>query len=475
MLDRFPTTLQSECYLEKDRPLLVGVSGGPDSLCLLDVLRRLDYRLVVAHLDHALRPESAEEALTVKRLAESQGAACVIKRQDVNAFAELHGLSLEEAARNVRYQFLFEQAQLYQAQAVAVGHTADDQVETVLMHILRGAGLSGLKGMAFRSLPNSWSQDIPLVRPLLGTWREEVLAYCQANALKPNLDLSNQDIRFYRNRLRRDLIPYLKDYNPRVREVLWRTARLLNDDFAILEHATSLAWQACLRVRSDGAIAFDLQGLREQPVGLQRHLLRRAINWLRPGLRDIDFDAIEHALEFLVNPPRSRRRDLIAGLSLLIEENQFWLFTWEADLPNQGWPQVLEGDVRRLDVPGVLPLGAGWRLSAEITTDVEGARQLAYTNADPFQAWLDNGELNSSLLVRSRQPGDRFRPLGMGGKSLKLADFLVNVKLPRRARAAWPLVVSQDEIVWVPGFRLAHPVRLRGETEEVIKIKLARE
>jgi tRNA(Ile)-lysidine synthase len=474
MLDRFPTTLQSECYLEKDRPLLVGVSGGPDSLCLLDVLRRLDYRLVVAHLDHALRPESAEEALAVKQIAESRGAACVIKRQDVNAFAELHGLSLEEAARNVRYQFLFEQARLYQTQAVAVGHTADDQVETVLMHILRGAGLSGLKGMAFRSLPNSWSQDIPLVRPLLGTWREEVLAYCQANALKPNLDLSNQDIRFYRNRLRHDLIPYLKDYNPRVRQVLWRTARLINDDYAILEHATSLAWQACLRVQSDGAIAFDLQGLMEQPVGLQRHLLRRAINWLRPGLRDIDFDAIDHALEFLANPPRSRRRDLIAGVCLSIEENQLWIFTWEADLPSQGWPQVLEGNTRRLDVPGVLPLGAGWRLSAEITTDVEEARQLAYTNADPFQAWLDKGELNSSLLVRSRQPGDRFRPLGMGGRSLKLADFLVNVKLPRRARAAWPLVVSQDEIVWVPGFRLAHSVRIRGETKEVIKINLAR-
>ena len=237
MLDRFPTTLQSECHLEQDLLLLVGVSGGPDSLCLLDVLRRLDYRLVVAHLDHGLRPESADEALAVQRLAESLGAACVVERQDVSAFAEMHGISLEEAARSVRYRFLFEQARLYEAQAVAVGHTADDQVETVLMHLLRGAGLSGLRGMAYRSLPNTWSQDIPLVRPLLGTWREEVLAYCHANALQPHLDSSNLDIRFYRNRLRHDLIPYLKNYNPRVHEVLWRTARVLSDDYAVLEQA----------------------------------------------------------------------------------------------------------------------------------------------------------------------------------------------------------------------------------------------
>ena len=475
MLDRFPTTLQSECHLEQDRLVLVGVSGGPDSLCLLDVLRRLDYRLVVAHLDHGLRPESADEALAVQRLAESLGAACVVERQDVSAFAEMHGISLEEAARSVRYRFLFEQARLYEAQAVAVGHTADDQVETVLMHLLRGAGLSGLRGMAYRSLPNTWSQDIPLVRPLLGTWREEVLAYCQANALQPHLDSSNLDIRFYRNRLRHDLIPYLKNYNPRVHEVLWRTARVLSDDYAVLEQATSLAWQACVSNQSDGAIAFDLQCLMEQPAGLQRHLLRRAINWLRPGLRDIDFDAIEHALEFLTNPPRSRRCDLTAGLCLLMEENQLWLSTWEADLPSQGWPQILEGEARRLDVPGVLSLGEGWRLTAEITPDVEAARQRAYTNADPFQAWLDSSELSPPLLVRGRQPGDRFRPSGMGGHSLKLADFLVNVKLPRRARAGWPLVVSQDEIVWVPGFRLAHPVCMRGETKEAIKIKLTKE
>jgi tRNA(Ile)-lysidine synthase len=475
MLARFPTTMQSDCGLVPDRPILVGVSGGPDSLCLLDILRRLDYQVIVAHLDHSLRPESTFEANAVQRFAESFGAICVVEQHNISQYAEGHGLSVEEAARRVRYRFLFKQAQLYQAQAVAVGHTADDQVETVLMHLLRGAGLSGLKGMAYRSLPNTWSQEIPLVRPLLDTWREEILTYCQAQSLHPSLDSSNQDIRFYRNRIRLELIPYLKDFNPCIRELIWRTSRVLGDEDALLEQSTQRAWQACITSQIDGSIAFDLQRLIEQPTGLQRRLLRRAINWLRPGLRDIDFDAIERALAFLANPSRSRQCDLIAGLYLLIEENQLWLTAWGVDLPNKEWPQIQAGETMPLPIPGDLLFAGGWRLSAQVIPDIENARQQAYTNDDPFQAWLDNSALGSPALVRGRRPGDRFRPLGMDGHSMKLSDFQVNVKLPQRARANWPLVCSHDTIIWVPGFGLSHLARLRTDTKNAIHLRLTRE
>ena len=168
VLEQFVSAIKGKCLLDSGSAVLVGVSGGPDSLCMLDILRRLDYRLVVAHLDHSLRADSAQEAEQLRHLVEGYSLPFVLERGDVPAYAARHSLSIEEAAREVRYRFLFDQAARCQAPAVAVGHTANDQVETVLMHLLRGSGLAGLRGMSYRSLPNPWSQSIPLVRPLLG-------------------------------------------------------------------------------------------------------------------------------------------------------------------------------------------------------------------------------------------------------------------------------------------------------------------
>ena len=202
MLKTARLTLQNECLIEAGRPLVVGVSGGPDSLCLLDLLRRSGCQVVVAHLDHGLRAEAAQDADTVAGLAKRFGLPYVQGQVDTRAYAEAHSLSIEEAARVLRYRFLFEQARQHAAQAVAAGHTADDQVETVLMHLLRGAGLVGLKGMAYRMLPNPWSSEIALLRPLLGVWRSQVIEYCEEHALQPVLDRTNLDTTYFRNRLR---------------------------------------------------------------------------------------------------------------------------------------------------------------------------------------------------------------------------------------------------------------------------------
>ena len=166
MLDRLGETLNQECGLQLRLPLVVGVSGGPDSVCLLDGMHRLGYQAVVAHLNHQLREEAEADAQQVRQLAESLGLPFELESIDVPHFAEAERLSVEEAARIMRYRFLFRQAEKYAAQAVVVAHTADDQVETVLMHLLRGAGLAGLKGMLPRRLPNIWSQKVPPDRPL---------------------------------------------------------------------------------------------------------------------------------------------------------------------------------------------------------------------------------------------------------------------------------------------------------------------
>jgi tRNA(Ile)-lysidine synthase len=231
-----------ECGLVAERPVVVGVSGGADSLCLMYALAELGYPLVVAHFDHRLREQSNEDAGLVQTLAGQLGLPFALGSADVGALAREKHLSLEEAARKARYTFLFEQARQAGAQAVAVGHTADDQVETVIMHLLRGAGISGLKGMTFRGLLPEWDAQIPLVRPLLNVRHEDALACCESRGVVPAEDASNLDKSFFRNRLRHELLPLLESYNPQVRESLLRMARGMAGDHEVLESATEEAW-----------------------------------------------------------------------------------------------------------------------------------------------------------------------------------------------------------------------------------------
>lgn len=475
LLEQIRRILRTNCGMEPAEtpiPVVVGVSGGPDSVCLLHCLHRLDVALIVAHLDHGLRPESPADAEAVRRLAVGLGLPVEIERHDAAAFARTRRLSIEEAARDVRYRFLFRVAQAHHAQAVAVAHTADDQVETFLMHLLRGAGLSGLSGMAYRSQPNPWDDHIPLIRPLLNTWRVEVEAYLHRNELPAQIDDSNRDWRFYRNRLRGETLPYLETLNPGVRARFHQTAELLRGEDEALEAATAEAWMTCLATETPGALALDAARLRAHPLALQRRLLRRAAGVLRPGLRDIDFAAIQRAIEFLHSPTRSQQADWIVGLRLEMHGERLWLTEAGAAPPAGNWPQLLPGSRIELLIPGEILLPGGWQLRAETRPVTADLRALIAANSDPYRAWLDRAALPDTLLVRTRRTGERFRPLGMDGRSMKLSDFMINAGLPRQARAGWPLVVAGEEIAWVPGHRLADPFAIKANSASAVMLQM---
>src|SRR5574339_657395 len=255
MLENIQSILQNQCGLTRDRPLVVGVSGGPDSLCLMSVLRKMGYRLVVAHFNRKLLPDADADANIVEQTAARLNLVSVIESGNVRAYADQEKLSIEEAARHLRYSFLMQQARRFGAQAVAVGHTADDQVETVLMHFIRGAGLAGLKGMSYRTILHTFDPEIPVVRPLLDMWREETIVYCAANGFRPRHDPSNASLDFFRNRLRHLLIPTLESYNPRFREVLWRTSRYLAGDYEILSGVLDEAWKSCVIQQNEEFVA----------------------------------------------------------------------------------------------------------------------------------------------------------------------------------------------------------------------------
>src|SRR6266487_2694368 len=319
MLENIQSILQNECGLSRDLPIIAGVSGGPDSLCLMSVLRKTGYRVIVAHFNHKLRPDSAVDANIVEQTAARLNLASVIESGDVRAYADKEKLSIEEAARILRYRFLMQQAHRLKAQAVAVGHTADDQVETVLMHFIRGAGLVGLKGMNYRTIIHMFDPQIPIVRPLLDTWREETIVYCATNGFRPRHDPSNASLDFFRNRLRHLLIPTLESYNPRFREVIWRTSRSLAGDFEILSELLDGIWKECAVQETAEFIAFDVTVLGKQSVGLQRNLIRRAMEHLRPDSADVNYATLERASNFITDSQQRSRTNLPGDLHLLRE------------------------------------------------------------------------------------------------------------------------------------------------------------
>lgn len=446
--------------------VVVGVSGGPDSLCLLHLLHRLQEELGitlhVAHLHHALRGEEADEdARFVERVATSWGLPSTVEKRDVPAYAEREKLAIEEAARQVRYTFLAEVATRVGASSVAVGHNADDQVETIIMHWLRGAGTAGLRGM----LPvQRWPLpgiDLRLVRPLLEIPREEIEAYCQENGLRPRFDRSNLDTTYYRNRIRHELLPLLEEYNPNIREVIRRAAFIIADDHDYLISQGQRAWEKVVREK-EGTLVFDLKAWEKLHPSLQRRLLRRAIHNLRSDLRNIDWVHIEEARRAVGEKPAGTEVTLPRGLSLF---RSYDTFVMGDMIPIPEMPLIEEET--KIAVPGRTPL-PDWELITEVLG--EGGKEEALNNQEPWQGYFDLDQVGQDLILRGRKPGDRFQPLGMGGRSKRLREFMIDAKIPHHIRDKVPLVVSPRNIVWVAGYRIDERARVTERTGRVLKI-----
>jgi len=473
MAQNIETILRDECGLVKDRLIIVGVSGGPDSLCLMEMLRLAGYPVLVAHFDHQLRQESGQDARMVERTATRLMLSCMIDGTDVRAYADQEKLSLEEAARNLRYRFMFNLARERNAQAVAVGHTADDQVETVLMHFLRGSALNGLKGMSYRSIIKTFDAKIPVVRPLLDMWREETVVYCASNGLRPHYDSSNDSLNFQRNRIRHLLIPNLESYNPKFREALLRMSQSLKGDYAFMMETLETAWLTTVTAVDDETITFDAYLLSQHSIGLQRNLIKQAMNTLLPGL-EVSFAILERATNLINASAQSARVDLKGGMRMFREASHIYVCTQDAELPFHIWPQMTGLEAVPIAVPGQADLAGGWKFTCERWRIPALAREQAERNEDLFQVWLDADNLPASLELRIRHQGDYFAPLGMGGHVQKLSDFFVNEKIPQRARERWPLLCMGDEIVWVPGYRPAHPYRLTNSTRNAVYFSMSR-
>ncbi len=320
--------IREKKLLDRGEKLVVAVSGGPDSVCLLHILsglrEELGIRLHVAHLNHQLRGrESDADAKYVAGLARRLRLPATIESRDVPAYRKKHRISLEEAAREVRYDFLAEVAKNTGAARLAVGHTLDDHIETVLMHLLRGSGTRGLRGLLPISPLKTATGILIIVRPILGLSREETMAYCHQHRLKPRLDASNLSPEMFRNRIRRYLLPELRKYNPQVAGALLRTAAIAADDLDFIDKEVDKVWRDVVREQK-GAVIIDKKKFIALPPALQRYLLRRSIESVLGSLKDIEAGHIEDVLNAL-DKPAGKVIGLPFGLSFTIEYDRYVL------------------------------------------------------------------------------------------------------------------------------------------------------
>ena len=460
--------IQEHNLVSKDERLLVAVSGGPDSVCLLHLLIGLVEELGIgllhlAHLDHQLRgEESAADAGYAARLAERLGVPATIDKRDVRAYQGEHRISLEEAAREVRYRFLAETAAAVGASRIAVGHTRDDHIETILMHLVRGSGTRGLKGLQPITLwPLPEEKGINIIRPLLSVSRRDTASYCERHQLKPRLDSSNVSLSPLRNRLRRQLIPLLRSYNPQVSEALLRAARIATWDMAFIDEETARQWGEIVR-RQGNSIVLDKNSLQKLHPALKRNLLRTAIEELLGSPKDIEACHIEDMMAAL-DKPAGRQLSLPGGLVFAVEYDRYLL----GAEPGELCPFPVLEDEFALKIPGKTRL-PGW----QVRVDIIGREEMSREDKN-FTAYLDLARAGDKLVVRTRHRGDRFQPLGLG-KQKKVGQFMIDEKIPRNWRQRIPLVCSLEHIVWLVGRRIDERVKVTEDTKKILCLEFKR-
>jgi tRNA(Ile)-lysidine synthase len=455
--------------ITRGQKLLVAVSGGPDSVCLLHILwklqKELGIELYIAHLNHQLRgKESAADAAYAAELARKLGIPATIESRDVKAYRSQHGLSLEEAAREVRYAFLADAAAAAGAKRVAAGHTAADHIETILMHLIRGSGTRGLRGL----LPaNKWpygNRNLTIVRPLLELSREETVAYCRRHRLQPRIDASNQSQELWRNRIRLTLLPLLREYNPQISEALQRTAHIVSEDMDYIDKEVARLQRKIMRIE-DKAVVLDKKKLLALPLSMKRYLLRAAIESLLGTLKDVEAGHIEDVLAAL-EKPAGRVIGLLEGLNFSIEYDRYVLMSGT----DSACPFPALQKEYPLNIPGNTRVPGG-KITALVTAVNESENN--YSETDGFTAYFDYDKTGSDLKVRHRLEGDRFQPLGLKSPK-KLNVFMIDARIPRAWRERIPIVTEPGQIIWVAGWRIDERVKVTGRTKKVLRLEFRR-
>jgi tRNA(Ile)-lysidine synthase len=461
LLEQVKRTIDRYHLLNRGDRLIVGVSAGVDSMVLLRLLTSLrqefDLSLIVAHVNHGLRPKESEgEAELVQKESERLGLTFEYGLFDVKAFKKAGGLSLQDAARRIRFHFFNLLLQRHGANKIALGHNADDQVETLFLRLMRGSGLGGLKGI----LP---IREGKVIRPLLEVWRREIESFAQEMKIPYLLDSSNLKEDYLRNRLRLTLIPFIeREYQPNLKKIVLKTSAILREENDYLERAAEEAYQNIIQEGRD-ILSFKLPDYQSLHPAIQRRILRKMCGKIygsRMNLESTEGIKIDRLYKKLFSVHPSFLLELPQGGSL---EKRYDLVTMKKERVKPVLPFEVE------------LLSPGRTYIEEIGQDVvieEISRKDRIENSygPSNRAFLDCQNLRFPLRIRNFRPGDRFQPLGVKGTQ-KLKEFFIDHKIPNFERQRVPLLISGEMIAWVVGYRIDERVKVSEKTQRVLKVE----
>lgn len=454
-------TVKKYSMLESGDTVVVGVSGGPDSMALLAFLHQMqdhyNLQLQVAHLNHGFRgKEALKDAQFVHDMAQRFGLPCAIKTVDVPSFKKKSTLSSQEAAREVRYQFLEEVRKRCNASKIALGHNADDQAETLMMWLLRGTGLQGLGGIP--------PVRRGIIRPLIETTREEIETFLTEKNIPFVVDSSNQNPDYLRNKLRQQLFPLLKEhYNPQLVKRLAKTASIVRLDNEYLDSITQAMLEDIIVSRDSTSAVINRTALLALPVALQVRCIRSVLEKVKGNLKRISATHCNAILKIVSNDKPSKVLQLPDGIRVEKSYQQLKLTRPQsAPLPFHYSFTAIPDRVRIQEI--------GREMHFAI---VEGNDHASIDN-NARVACLDEGKVVMPLTIRNVKPGDRFQPLGMEGEK-KIKDFFIDEKVSLPERRRIPLVLCKEVVVWVGGMRIDHRLRVTKNTRKMLTIALQSE
>ena len=452
ILERIKKTIQKYKLLEKKDRILIAYSGGVDSTGLINLLLELreewSFELFLGHFNHKLRQKADEDEQFVKRMARKYSLPLFVGSKDVRSSARAKKLNIEEAGRELRYDFLKKTALKIGGAKIATGHTMTDQAETFLMRLMRGSGLRGLAGI-FPVVEGM------IVRPLIQIERKDIEAYLKEKRIECRIDESNLDRRFLRNRIRLDLIPYIQEnFEPEIVSSLGRITSIIREENSLLEKIAQEKTKRAV-LKKNNRISLEVKPLSSLPRAMARRVVRDFISELRGNLREISFEDVESVLCLREGKEFPLRKDHV----LRREKDQIFLkgkippkiryeYRWEGKAPLDIKELKLKFEGKKIK------RGSSLRLDFD----------------DQTRAFLDLGKLRFPLLVRNRREGDRYQPLGAPGQK-KLKEIMRAKGIPLSERERRPVFLSGDKIVWILGLPVSEKFKVELGTSDIFSIK----
>jgi len=447
------TIKKHEMITAGDR-IVVGVSGGPDSLCLLHALNELKeefgIELYVVHINHCIRGESAnQDEHFVMDYCHKLGLSFYSERISVKQMAKDSKLSIEEAGRIVRYNCFEEYADKLNASKIAVGHNMNDSVETFLLNLVRGTGIEGLKGIE----PKRGN----LIRPLIETRRDEIELYCKEEGLTARIDETNADFTFTRNRIRNGLIPYIiENFNPNIIESLNRTTEIISDENLFTSAISEMYYKECLIDSDKYSIEMNLKKFNKLHDAVKRRIIRMAVEKIKGNTKGVEKIHIEQALNLAQKARTGTVFRLNGNLEVRIE--------YESLIFSKEKHQNKKDFCFDINIPGVVEIP---EMNAYLSTNMVKVKGINKKSNKSNICILDKEKLGKSLQIRNRRNGDWIKPDGMKGTK-KLKDFFIDEKIPREQRDIIPVIADGQEIIWIIGKRHSEKYKITEETKEVV-------